>query len=111
MNRNRLLNTMFHSLNLEVIIILEKTSKQQEWQLQEQGIIRRFGELETNSFGVWYRPEEAEAKDMRVNVSINNYTLLTDLSITYEQITKGLSSKSSLKENEGMLFVLNSSSR
>ena len=48
---------------------------------------------------------------MRVNVSINNYTLLTDLSITYEEIIKGLSSKSSLKENEGMLFVLNSSSR
>jgi uncharacterized membrane protein (UPF0127 family) len=43
---------------------------------------------------------------MRVDVSINNYTLLTDLSITYEQIIKGLSSKSSLKENEGMLFVL-----
>ena len=48
---------------------------------------------------------------MRVDVSINNYTLLTDLSITHEEIIKGLSSKSSLKENEGMLFVLNSSSR
>ena len=52
-----------------------------------------------------------EGKNMRVDVSINNYTLLTDLSITHEEIIKGLSSKSSLKENEGMLFVLNSSSR
>ena len=46
-----------------------------------------------------------EGKNMRVDVSINNYTLLTDLSITHEEIIKGLSSKSSLKENEGMLFV------
>lgn len=48
---------------------------------------------------------------MKVDVSINNYILVADLSITYEQIIKGLSIKSSLKENEGMLFVLNSSSR
>jgi uncharacterized membrane protein (UPF0127 family) len=51
------------------------------------------------------------AKNVKIDVSINNYTLLTDLSITYEQIIKGLSSKSSLKENEGMLFILNPSSR
>ena len=50
-------------------------------------------------------------KNVKVNVSINNYTLITDLSITYEQIIKGLSIKDSLKENEGMLFVLNPSSR
>ena len=48
---------------------------------------------------------------MKVDVSINNYILVADLSITYEQIIKGLSIKSSLKENEGMLFVLNSYSR
>jgi uncharacterized membrane protein (UPF0127 family) len=50
-------------------------------------------------------------KNVKVDVSINNYTLLTDLSITYEHIIRGLSSKISLKENEGMLFVLNPSSR
>lgn len=43
---------------------------------------------------------------MKVDVSINYYILVADLSITHEQIIK-----SSLKENEGMLFVLNSSSR
>jgi uncharacterized membrane protein (UPF0127 family) len=48
---------------------------------------------------------------VKVDVSINNYILVADLSITYEQIIKGLSIKSSLKENEGMLFVFNSSSR
>ena len=37
--------------------------------------------------------------------------MLADLSITYEQILLGLSNKSSIKENEGMLFVLNRSSR
>jgi uncharacterized membrane protein (UPF0127 family) len=50
-------------------------------------------------------------KNAKVNVSINNYTLMTDLSITDEQIIKGLSIKDSLKENEGMLFILNPSSR
>ena len=50
-------------------------------------------------------------KNVKIDVSINNYTLLTDLSITHEEIIKGLSNKSSLKENEGMLFVLNPSSR
>jgi hypothetical protein len=45
-------------------------------------------------------------KNVKVDVSINNYTLLTDLSITYEQIIKGLSSKSSLKENEGCYLYL-----
>ena len=50
-------------------------------------------------------------KNVKVNVSINNYTLITDLSITYEQIIKGLSIKDSLKENEGMLFVLKPSSK
>ena len=50
-------------------------------------------------------------KNVKINISINNYTLLADLSITYEQILLGLSNKSSIKENEGMLFVLNPSSR
>jgi uncharacterized protein len=50
-------------------------------------------------------------KNVKVNVSINNYTLLAELSITYEQIILGLSNKSSINENEGMLFVLNPSSR
>ena len=50
-------------------------------------------------------------KKVKVDVSINNYTLITDLSITYEQIIKGLSNKSSLKEDEGMQFILNPSSR
>ena len=48
---------------------------------------------------------------MKVNISVNNCTLLADLSITYEQIILGLSNKSSIKENEGMLFVLSPSSR
>ena len=50
-------------------------------------------------------------KDVKVDVSIGNYTLVADLSITYEQIIVGLSTKDSLEKNEGMLFVLNSSSR
>lgn len=50
-------------------------------------------------------------KNVKVNISINNYTLLVDLSITFEQIILGLSNKNSIKENEGMLFVLNPSSR
>jgi uncharacterized membrane protein (UPF0127 family) len=50
-------------------------------------------------------------KNVKINISINNYTLLADLSITYEQILLGLSNKSSIKENEGMLFVLNPFSR
>ena len=43
---------------------------------------------------------------LKVDVHVASYTLCANLSITYQQIIKGLSIKDSLKENEGMLFVL-----
>ncbi len=47
-----------------------------------------------------------EQKYQQIIVSINNYTLTADLALSDEQRTKGLAVKDSLKENEGMLFLL-----
>jgi uncharacterized protein len=41
----------------------------------------------------------------QVNVSLNGFPLVADISITGEQKTRGLSVKDTLNENEGMLFV------
>ena len=40
-------------------------------------------------------------------VTVNNFTLTTDLAITEDQKTKGLSIKNHLQENQGMLFIYN----
>ncbi|MGH9990848.1 MAG: DUF192 domain-containing protein, partial [Nitrososphaera sp.] len=41
----------------------------------------------------------------QVNVTVNGLVLVTDISVTNEQRTKGLSEKDDLAENEAMLFV------
>ena len=41
----------------------------------------------------------------QVNVTVNGLVLVTDISVTNEQMTKGLSEKDDLAENEAMLFV------
>src|SRR5687768_10279440 len=60
---------------------------------QEQEIIT--GE-EINSGSDGYR---------QVNMKINSLVLVADISATNEQMTKGLSIKDGLAENEAMLFV------
>ena len=41
----------------------------------------------------------------QVNVVVNGVVLVADIAATYEQMTRGLSVKDSLDENEAMLFV------
>src|SRR3712207_5507287 len=41
----------------------------------------------------------------QVNVIVNGAVLVADIAATYEQMTRGLSVKDSLDENEAMLFV------
>jgi uncharacterized membrane protein (UPF0127 family) len=43
----------------------------------------------------------------QVNVTVNGAVLVADIAATYEQMTRGLSVKDSLDENEAMLFVFN----
>jgi uncharacterized membrane protein (UPF0127 family) len=48
--------------------------------------------------------------NLKAIVTVNGYNLSADLAITGGQIEKGLSVKDQLKENEGMLFVFDTSS-
>ena len=47
----------------------------------------------------------------QVNVTVNGLVLVTDISVTNEQRTKGLSEKDDLAENEAMLFVFGSEAK
>ena len=47
----------------------------------------------------------------RVNITVNNQLLITDVSATNEQRTRGLTVKNALAENEAMLFVFDNEAK
>ena len=60
----------------------------------QQTLIQESIRAETNSYP-------------QVNITVNDQILIADISATPEQMTRGLSVKDTLSENEAMLFVFN----
>jgi len=52
-----------------------------------------------------------ESKYLKAKVTVNGFKLSVDMPVTEEQMSKGLSIKDKLKENEAMLFVFEEPSR